>query len=161
VRLSKTLAVVLALLVVPVAAHADEADPPVTQARDMLTRAKQLDEVAKTAEREVITLEQRLPGLRTSAEAARKRAKNGEQALVAEAENLEADLIVSEAEVASKRKASIEARETAHTLRSHAVRLVIVAPPAKSDFDYEAVLQVTRPRPRRPHRDLMSPSEIF
>src|SRR5690349_5666786 len=77
-------------------------DSPVARARELLASAKLLDETAATDEKAAAEIALRLPVLRASAKAARDRADraSGEEreVLVARAEDLEADLAVTEAE---------------------------------------------------------------
>jgi hypothetical protein len=136
VRLTLSILLAGCVLLVPTAAFADGPGPapaaapatPVTHARELLTRSNTLDEAADTDEKSSLELEKRLPGLRVSAKAARDRAiratGSDHDRLAAMAERLEADVIVSEAEVVSKRHAVIENRRTARELRVMAVNLV-------------------------------------
>jgi hypothetical protein len=102
---------------------------PVARARDLISRAKLLDDEAAADEKAATDLVARIPALRASAVAARDRAERAapgdeRERLLAHAEDLEADLAVSEAEVVSKRREAIENRRTARELRVRAIRLV-------------------------------------
>jgi len=118
-------------------------DSPVARARELLARAKLLDEVASMGEKSATELGVRLPALRATAKAARDRADhaagNDREVLVARAEDLEADVAVSEAEVAAKRAYAAENRKLARDLRAQAVKVVREAPvdavAARSDCD--------------------------
>jgi hypothetical protein len=112
------------------ATPADES--PVVRARDLLARAKLLDEAASGDEKSATETAARLPALRATAKTARERADRASgddrEALVSRAEDLEADLAVSEAEVAAKRRTAAENRRAARDLRARAVRVVRDAP---------------------------------
>jgi hypothetical protein len=103
-------------------------DTPVGKARDLMARAKLLDEAAGSDERTVVDLLARLPIIKTSAKAARDRAdkSTGDDrvALASRADELETDVTVSEAEIAEKRKAAAENRRLARELRARAVKIV-------------------------------------
>src|SRR4051812_22366017 len=78
-------------------------DSPVTRGRDMLTRARFLDEAASVDEKAATELTSRLPTLRAAAKTARERADRAatvddRELLGARAEDLETDVIISEAE---------------------------------------------------------------
>lgn len=107
-------------------------DSPVTRAREMLTRARFLDEAATVDEKAAIDLANRLGTLRASAKVARERADKASpeerELLGARADDLETDLIVSEAEVTFKRRTAAENRRVARELRLRAVKLVREAP---------------------------------
>jgi hypothetical protein len=109
---------------------ADES--PVSRARDLIARAKLLDEAATNDEKSAIEIAARLPALRTSAKAARDRADhasgNDRESLVSRAEDLEADLAVSEAETTARRHSAVDNRRAARDLRARAVKLVREAP---------------------------------
>jgi hypothetical protein len=102
-------------------------DSPVARARELLASAKLLDETAATDEKAAADISMRLPVLRASAKSARERADRatGEdrEILVARAEDLEADLAVSEAEGAAKRQAATDNRRYARDLRARAIRI--------------------------------------
>jgi hypothetical protein len=93
-----------------------------------------------------VELQQRLPALRASAKATRDRAARASgtdrDTLLAIAEDLDADVVVSEAETVEKRKEAVENRRVARELRARAVKLVREAPdtvsalPAKCDPPY-------------------------
>jgi hypothetical protein len=104
----------------------------VGRARELLNRAKFLDEAAVADERVASDLAARLPTLRTAAKSARDRADRAKEperdTLAARAEELEAELAVSEAEVAVRRRSALEDRRVARDLRQRAVRLVREAP---------------------------------
>lgn len=112
------------------ASTADES--PVARARDLLARARLLDEAATSDERAAVEIAARLPALRASAKAARDRADRAigddREALVSRAEDLEADLAVSEAETTAKRRSAVDNRRVARELRARAVRIVREAP---------------------------------
>lgn len=107
-------------------------ESPVTRARDLLARARLLDEAATTDDKSAIEIAARLPTLRTTAKTARDRADRAfgpdRETLVSRAEDLEADLAVSEAEVTAKRRSAAENRRVARELRARAVQLVRDAP---------------------------------
>ena len=116
---------------------ADEA--VVGRARDLLARARVLDETAANDERFVVDLGKALPALRVAAKAVRERAGRAEaaarpeaEALTARAEELEAELAVDEVEVAVRRHAAESTRRLARELRALAVR-VIKEPPSTAD----------------------------
>lgn len=105
---------------------------PVTRARDMLTRARFLDEAAAIDEKAATELAARLPSMRAAAKAARitadQASPDNRELLGARAEDLETDVIVSEAEVTFKRKTATDNRRVARDLRVRAVKLVRDAP---------------------------------
>lgn len=94
----------------------------------MITRAKLLDEAATNDERSASEMAARLPTMRTSAKAARDRAERASGdtriALVSQAEDLEADLALSEAETIAKRHAAADNRRAARDLRARAMKLL-------------------------------------
>lgn len=122
---------------------------PVPRAREMLTRAKALEEAATNDERASTEIAARLPALRMAAKVARDRADRAagdERApLLAHAEELEADVIVSEAEVVWKRATAVENRRVARELRQHAVRLVREAKPGAAAVGLEPVAPACDP----------------
>jgi hypothetical protein len=93
-----------------------------------------LDEAATADEKAATELAQRLPALRASAKTARDRADRASgddrEHLVSRAEDLEADLAVSESETTAKRRSAAENRRVARELRARAVRMV-KEPPAE------------------------------
>jgi len=106
-------------------------DAPVTRARDMLTRSRLLDDAATVDEKAATELAGRIGALRTAAKAARERAERAERAapeerdlLGARADDLEADVVISEAEIVFKRRTAADNRRIAHELRLRAVRAV-------------------------------------
>ena len=105
---------------------------PITRARDMLTRAKFLNDAAMIDEKAAVELAAKLSSMRAAAKAARVTADRatGEdrELLGARAEDLEADVVVSEAEVTFKRRTAAENRRVARELRVRAVKLVRDAP---------------------------------
>ncbi len=107
-------------------------DSPVTRAREMLTRARFLDEAATVDEKGATDLARRLSALRGSAKVARDRADKAtpeeRELLGARAEDLETDVIVSEAEITFERRTASENRRVARELRIRAVKLVREAP---------------------------------
>ncbi len=107
-------------------------DAPVTRARDMLTRARFLDEAAAVDEKAALDLANHLGALRASAKVARERADKAtpeeRELLGARADDLETDVIVSEAEITFKRRTASENRRVARELRLRAVKLVREAP---------------------------------
>ncbi|MBX3229939.1 MAG: hypothetical protein KIT84_26105 [Labilithrix sp.] len=115
------------------AAASPALDSPVARARDLLARARLLDEAASNDDKAAIELTARLPTLRASAKAARERADRAtgddRETLVAHAEELEADVIVSEAEVISRKRTAVDNRQTAAALRARAVHIVREPPP--------------------------------
>jgi hypothetical protein len=109
-------------------------DSPVTRARELLTRARFLDDAASTDEKAATDLASRLGALRTAAKTARERAERAtpeeREVMGARAEDLETDVIVSEAEIGFKRKTAADNRRVARELRVRAVRLVRETPTA-------------------------------
>jgi hypothetical protein len=107
-------------------------DAPVGRAREMLTRARFLDEAATVDEKSATELASRIGALRASAKTARERAEKAapedRELLGARAEDLETDVIVSEAEIAWKRRTAADNRRVARELRVRAVKLVREAP---------------------------------
>lgn len=105
---------------------------PVAHARELLERARFLDEAATADERASAELDARLPALRASAATARERADRAPEGdrdvLAARAEDLEADVVVSEVEVISRRRSAAESRRVARELRARAVKLAREAP---------------------------------
>lgn len=107
-------------------------DAPVGRAREMLTRARFLDEAAAVDEKSAAELASRIGALRASAKTARERAEKASpedrELLGSRAEDLETDVIVSEAEIAWKRRTAADNRRVARELRVRAVKLVREAP---------------------------------
>jgi hypothetical protein len=144
-RLAVALVLPLALLgpVVTSPAYAQDtySASPVALARELLVRARRLDESATVDEKVASTLAAELPAKRTAAKAARDAADKAtieqKAAADARAEDLETDVIVSEAEITARRNAATEDRRMAKDLRARAVRL------AQGNA---AELQRTRPR---------------
>lgn len=103
-------------------------DSPVARARDLLARAKILDEQATSDEKSSAELAVRLPQLKASARSAREKAEksSGEErdSAVARAEELEADVTVSEAEIIAKKRSAVDNRQTASMLRARALHIV-------------------------------------
>ncbi|AKU98577.1 hypothetical protein AKJ09_05241 [Labilithrix luteola] len=103
-------------------------DLMVRRAREMLVRAKFLDETATSDERLAADLLLRMPTLRKSASSAREKADHATasdlEALAQRADELEADLAVSEAEVTVKKRLAADNRRMARELRVRAVGLV-------------------------------------
>ncbi|MBX3209475.1 MAG: hypothetical protein KF764_30860 [Labilithrix sp.] len=118
--------------VAPATAPPASDESPVARARDLLARARLLDEAATADDRSAAEITARLPALRATAKAARARADRAagddREALVSRAEDLEADVAVSEAETTSKRRSAVDNRRVARELRARAVRLVREAP---------------------------------
>lgn len=119
-------------------------DAPVTRAREMLTRARFLDDAAAVDEKAATELATKLVTLRAAAKTARDRVEKAapeeREVLGARAEDLEADVIVSEAEIGFKRRTAADNRRVARELRLRAVKLVREAPltddtPAASSCD--------------------------
>lgn len=100
-------------------------DSPVARARELLLRARALDDAASADERTATEIEGHLAALRTASKAAREKAIRvpADLALVARAEDLEADVVVSEAEIDARRKAAVENRRVARDLRARAMTL--------------------------------------
>jgi hypothetical protein len=98
-----------------------------------------LDESAAIDERTAAEIAARLPALRLSAKTARERAEHAagpdRETLLSRAEDLEADLSISEAEVTAKRRSATESRRLARELRARAMRLVRDAPPESTSGD--------------------------
>jgi hypothetical protein len=114
----------------------------VGKARDLLQRARLLDETATAEEKAAIETAARLPTLRANAKAARDRADKAtgpdRTVLVSRAEDLEADVAISEAEATAKRRSALENRRAARELRARAMRMVREAPaeaPGQSSCD--------------------------
>lgn len=109
-------------------ATAPALDSPVARARDLLARAKILDDQATADEKTSIDLQARLPQLRVNAKAARDKADHAppaeKDAAVANAEQLAADVTVSEAEVISRKRMAVDNRQTASMLRARALHIV-------------------------------------
>jgi hypothetical protein len=103
-------------------------DSPVARARDLLARAKILDEQATSDEKSSAELAVRLPQLKGNAKVAREKAEKatGEERdrAVALAEELEADVTVSEAEIVAKKRTAADNRQTASMLRARALHIV-------------------------------------
>jgi hypothetical protein len=103
-------------------------DSPTGRARDLLNRARALDDAATSDERYAVDVAARLPALRIAAKVARDRADRAtgddKEALVAKAEDLETDVVISEAETVSKKKIAADHRRAAKDLRARALRLV-------------------------------------
>ena len=131
----------IAIPLLPIAAHADDkpaqAKPEakieesvVRHAREMVDRAKFLEETATGDEKAAWEIAKRIDDLRQRLRLAKDRAlaakdtDKDKDALVAKAEEIEADLVVSEAEVITKRRAVIENRRVARDLRATAVKMV-------------------------------------
>lgn len=130
----------LALLVIPAVAAADETetcvpaavrewDPsPAALARDLLARARALDEAALADERSAAAIGKDLPAKRAAAKVARDQADRASGvdkiALEANADDLETDVAISEVETVTKREAAAERRLRARELRARALRLV-------------------------------------
>lgn len=111
------------------AASASRHDAPVTRARELLVRARFLDDAASVDEKAANDLTAKLPALRIEAKAARDRADRAatpeqRDLLGARAEDLETDVTISEAEITFKRKTASDNRRVAHELRVRAVKLV-------------------------------------
>lgn len=92
------------------------ADPsPVAQARDLLARAEVLDQAAAAEDADAKRVDLRLASLRTAEKAARDPAS---------AERLAAEIAVTEAEAAERRRAAEADRRAARELRARAVMTV-------------------------------------
>lgn len=122
-------------------------DAPVTRARELLGRARFLDDAATTDEKAAAELQARISALRTAAKAARDKADHAgaddKEVLVARAEDLETDLAVSEAEITFKRRAAADNRRVARELRQRAVRLVRDTP-GSSGYATESMADAER-----------------
>jgi hypothetical protein len=98
----------------------------------MLTRARFLDDAAAVDDKAASELAGRLTSLRAAAKVARERAERAapdeRELLGARADDLETDLVVSEAEITFKRRTAVENRRVARELRVRAVKLVREAP---------------------------------
>lgn len=107
-------------------------DSPVTRAREILTRARFLDDAAATDEKNAADLASHLASLRAAAKTAREKAERAtpeeRELLGARADDLETDVIVSEAEISFKRRTAADNRRVARELRLRAVKLVREAP---------------------------------
>lgn len=108
-------------------------DEPVSRARELLSRARSLDVAATQDEKLAAEVTSRLPTLRASAKAARSRADHASgddrEMLIAQAEDLEADVAISEAEITHRRRTANENRRQARELRAHAIHVVRDAAP--------------------------------
>jgi hypothetical protein len=131
-RLVLALALPLAVLApvtvaLPSSAQDTFAAIPVALARELLVRARRLDDSAAIDEKVAATLAAELPGKRAAAKLARDAADTAtgdrRPAAEAKAEDIETDVIVSEAEIAARRNAAVEDRRMAKELRARAVRL--------------------------------------
>lgn len=141
-RLGLAALALLAPSLVPSLAHADEPSrcpaPPlavrewdpsaVALARELLVCARGQDEAALGDEKIAAALAAELPAKRAAAKAARDAAKKASadqrEAFEARAEDLETEVIITEADIASRRNAAAEQRKSAKELRARAVRLV-------------------------------------
>lgn len=112
-------------------------ESPVAKARDLMARAKFLDEVATTEEKAAVDLAAKLPALRAAAKAARDKADKAttadKETLVAKAEELETDVTVTEAEANEKKKAAADNRKVARDLRARAVKMVKETPAEREE----------------------------
>jgi hypothetical protein len=152
-RFVLALALPLALLGPALPAEAQAQDTysasPVALARELLVRARRLDESAAVDDKVAATLAAELPAKRTAAKLAREAADKatGDQkpAADARAEDIETDVIVTEAEITARRNAALEDRRMAKDLRARAVRL------AQGN-----AAELSRMRPRHSHQ-----SDIF
>lgn len=130
-RVLLALAMPLVLLgpALPATAQAQDtyAASPVARARELLLRARRLDDSATVDEKVAATLAAELGAKRAAAKAARdavsKASAEQKAAAEAKAEDLETDVIVSEAEIVARRNAASEDRRMAKDLRARAVRL--------------------------------------
>jgi hypothetical protein len=109
---------------------------PALRARDLLFRARWLDETAAADEKSAADLSARLPALRAAAQATRQRAERARtteerELLSARAEDLETDVVVSESELSYRRRSAVDNRRMARDLRARAVRLA--REPASAD----------------------------
>lgn len=141
-RILGVLALALPLLFCSRLAAADESDAtacvpaavrewdpsPTTLARDLLARARALDEAALADERSAATIATDLPAKRAAAKVARDQADRAsgpdKVALEASAEDLETEVAISEVETVTKREAAASRRLRARELRARALRLV-------------------------------------
>jgi hypothetical protein len=119
-------------------ANAPPADESaVSKARDLMARAKFLDEVATSDERAAVELAAKLVPLRSAAKTARDKAEKATTAekvpLEAKAEELETDVTVTEAEATEKKKAAADNRRVARELRARAVKMVKETPPDRDE----------------------------
>jgi hypothetical protein len=127
--LAVALPLAISAVAVPAPAHAQDtwAASPVALARELLIRARRLDDSATTDEKVAAQLAVELPGKRSAAKAARDIANRApldqKPAAEAKAEDLETDVIVTEAEITARRNAASEDRRLAKDLRARAVRL--------------------------------------
>lgn len=105
----------------------DRIDDPTVRARRLLDRARTLDEGAARNEAAARDVELRLPKLRADARAAREAVNRAPVAArasaEARAEDLEADVAVSESELTLKRRLAVEQRRQARELRSTAITI--------------------------------------
>lgn len=109
-------------------AAVEDAQPSVvSRAKDLLARARFLDESALSDERVATDLDKKLPQMRDALAKAllAADARPAErQALVARAESIEADITVSEAEILVRRRSAVDNRRVAREFRERAVALV-------------------------------------
>ena len=114
-------------------------DAPVVRAREMLTRARSLDEAAAIDEKAATELAAKLPALRIEAKAARDRAVRAtaeqRELLGTKAEDIETDVLISDAEVTFKRKTATENRQLAHELRLRAGKVLREEPGQTQIYD--------------------------
>jgi hypothetical protein len=110
-------------------------DAPVTHARQLVTLARSLDDAANVDEKAATELTAKLPSMRAAAKTARERADRAsvedKEALGARADDLETDVVVSEAEITFKRTTAADNRRVARGLRRRAVKLVRETPPTE------------------------------
>lgn len=111
----------------PESERGENLETPPSRARSMLARARFLDEAAGAEERIARDLTAALPAKRTAATAARAKVAHGppefKDVFTADAENLEAELAVSEAEIDFRKRLASEDRAIARDLRVRAVRV--------------------------------------
>jgi hypothetical protein len=103
-------------------------DGRITRARELLGRARKADESATQDQKVANELSKKLDGLRQQAIAARRSADVAQpqdrEDAVALAEQAEAELALSEAEIVQRRTAATDARKAARDLRDRALRVM-------------------------------------
>jgi hypothetical protein len=124
----------------PTASSASKEERVVARARELLDRARSLDEAAALDDKTAADVAARLPNLRIAAKAARDRVSRmketdpNHESLLARAEDLEVDVAVSEAEASVKKRAAADDRRVARDLRARAMRVL-----RKGTLDEEAL----------------------
>jgi hypothetical protein len=114
------------------ASTAPSDESPVSKARDLMARAKFLDEAATSDERAAVEVAAKVGPLRAAAKSARDKAEKAtaadKVALEAKAEQLETDVTVTDAEATEKKNSAADNRRVARELRARAVKMVKETP---------------------------------